>query len=78
MQPMAVFPAVQVWRTACSLCTVTVTVSQSLCVCVCVKALTIAKGFWNIDKHLLYSCRGVRHDCGTALNEATTVMGYLV
>ena len=40
MQPMAVFPAVQVWRTACSLCTVTVTatvtVSQSLCVCVCV------------------------------------------
>ena len=48
------------------------------CVCVCVKALTIAKGFWNIDKHLLYSCRGVRHDCGTALNEATTVMGYRV
>ena len=47
-----------------------------VCVCVCVKALTIAKGFWKIDKHLLYSCRGVRHDCGTALNEATTVMGY--
>ena len=44
----------------------------------CVKALTIAKGFWNIDKHLLYSCRGVRYDCGTALNEATTVMGYRV
>ena len=47
-------------------------------VCVCVKALTIAKGFWKIDKHLLYSCRGVQHDCGTALNEATAVMGYRV
>ena len=23
-------------------------------------------------------CRGVRHDCGTALNEATTIMGYWV
>ena len=22
--------------------------------------------------------RGVRHDCGTALNEATTIMGYRV
>ena len=27
--------------------------------CVCVKTLTTAKGFWNIDKHLLYSCRGL-------------------
>ena len=35
-------------------------VHARMCVCVCVKALTIAKGFWNIDKHLLYSCRGLR------------------
>ena len=27
---------------------------------------------------VLYVCRGVRHDCGTTLNEATTIMGYWV
>ena len=42
---------------------------------VCEKALITAKakGSW-----ILYRSRGVRHDCGTVLNEATTVMGYRV
>ena len=26
----------------------------------------------------VFKGRGVRHDCGTALNEATTIMGYWV
>ena len=27
---------------------------------------------------IIWVCRGVRHDCGTALKEATTIMGYWV
>ena len=41
--------------------------------------------FWFCFSHVLNKCqllicisRGVRHDCGTALNEATTIMGYWV
>ena len=39
--------------------------------------------FWGFSSLYIYillyiQCRGVRHDCGTALNEATTIMGYWV
>ena len=49
--------------------------SDSACVCVCEPSEDVKLLI------LLFSIlrgRGVRHDCGTALNEATTIMGYWV
>ena len=48
------------------------------CVCVC-ETLGVTGIILNwFPVSCLYSSREVRHDCGTALNEATTIMGYRV
>ena len=44
-------------------------------VCVCVSP-PVSKGSTFVTKS--FECRGVRRDCGTALNEATTITGYRV
>ena len=40
--------------------------------------LSFAHGISVLSVFFVYLSRGVRHDCGTALNEATTIMGYWV
>ena len=61
-----------------------------VCLCVCVhpdpklRVLEMTCRFQFVSRvkdvpiSACFDCRGVRHDCGTALNEATTVMGYRV
>ena len=46
-------------------------VSWAGCVCVCAWIISTCKT-------CMLTSRGMRHDCGTALNEATTIMGYWI